>query len=728
MTKLRCCRLLFAFFEVILGISATTHWVVTENGIIQSMSDSIFQMQRPYDLLSFLEQGNRRDSVNKLFESMRSRKAIIDNQFVGLHSASDVENGLHMSDIDCLLREQYDVELDLHHSIVLDGGFREGITQDDFYLNDVQIEEKKRVPDCKKTFPLDFSMHTFEHLSAMRDRKKLTQQQENGLMKYVPPNMNLSDLGHTVAYGLMLNNTSWLHLNLASIFWRIKGDAYNALECARRAIVKAPRQHRDIPLLTAGGILHAANYSSDAAVLLHTAIEYAPKESMHHLALANVYAYLGEYNKSIEFYDNSLKLNPNLDMSRSAKHNILCNLKLESSLSALHQQLLDILTELRAYHNEQTELLSFQEKILWEDIKQMPFLTSQDGIQDESLNSILTSRGQSCMQRSGDESILSCDIMSERQMLAQKLQIDFGVSLQVLKNVENQAKEIRERMTKSKITSENLDHFSQTPDYTKFSTVFMEPTGRPKYHNLEIKESPEPFEKPDWPSESYCESLMPFVLDVKQYVPVYLPPENKGYVTYLFVSELIGIDPDKEHPLPWYPPVCQVPKSFDRKYIPPELVKATTGYNLPDTSLTPMLTALVNDAEISEIGQRILTATNSPMTNFLYGTLLHIKGNYSGAIHHLKQALRVEPHAMSGHATTMLQTIACQERFSTSGPGSSDIDDTTTWCIGITDLPEQVNKYNSREDESIQCDSDGKNCKRVECFAVSTDADFLTGV
>lgn len=81
--------------------------------------------------------------------------------------------------------------------------------------------------------------------------------------------------------------------------------------------------------------------------------------------------------------------------------------------------------------------------------------------------------------------------------------------------------------------------------------------------------------------------------------------------TYLFVSELIGIDPDKEHPLPWYPPICQVPKSFDRKYIPPELVKATTGYNLPDTSLTPMLTALVNDAEISEIGQRILTATNS---------------------------------------------------------------------------------------------------------------------
>ena len=89
--------------------------------------------------------------------------------------------------------------------------------------------------------------------------------------------------------------------------------------------------------MTAGGILHAANQSADAAIILHTAIEHAPNQSGNHLALANVYAYLGEYNKSIEYYDNSLKIDPKLDVSRSAKHSILCNLKLESSLSALHQ-------------------------------------------------------------------------------------------------------------------------------------------------------------------------------------------------------------------------------------------------------------------------------------------------------------------------------------------------------------------------------------------------------
>ena len=81
----------------------------------------------------------------------------------------------------------------------------------------------------------------YDNLQAMRNRRKLIQQQEIGLMKFVPPHMDISLLGHKVAYGLIHNSSSWLHLNLASIYWRIKGDAYNALECARRAIVKAPR-------------------------------------------------------------------------------------------------------------------------------------------------------------------------------------------------------------------------------------------------------------------------------------------------------------------------------------------------------------------------------------------------------------------------------------------------------------------------------------------------------
>ena len=62
-----------------------------------------------------------------------------------------------------------------------------------------------------------------------------------------------------------------------------------------------------------------------------------------------------------------------------------------------------------------------------------------------------------------------------------------------------------------------------------FFTVFMEPTGRPKYHNLKIKKSSEEFEAAHWPIKAQCESYSPFLSDTKRYVPVYLPPENKGY-------------------------------------------------------------------------------------------------------------------------------------------------------------------------------------------------------
>ena len=73
---------------------------------------------------------------------------------------------------------------------------------------------------------------------------------------------------------------------------------------------------------------------------------------------------------------------------------------------------------------------------------------------------------------------------------------------------------------------------------------------------------------------------------------------------------MISIELHDEHPLPWYPPTCQQPKLFNPKYIPSELLKATTGYNYPDSSLSHLLTSLVENAELAEIGQRILTATS----------------------------------------------------------------------------------------------------------------------
>lgn len=69
----------------------------------------------------------------------------------------------------------------------------------------------------------------------------------------------------------------------------------------------------------------------------------------------------------------------------------------------------------------------------------------------EQLGAFLAAKGQTCTQREGEDAGLSCQIATESQMLAHNLQIDIGVSLQQLQNVENQVEKINDRMTNSDI-------------------------------------------------------------------------------------------------------------------------------------------------------------------------------------------------------------------------------------------------------------------------------------
>lgn len=57
------------------------------------------------------------------------------------------------------------------------------------------------------------------------------------------------------------------------------------------------------------------------------------------------------------------------------------------------------------------------------------------------------------------------------------------------------------------------------------------------------------------------------------------------------------------------------------------------------------------------------------MTNYLYGVLLHAKGNATGAIHHLKQTLRVEPDAANGRVLRLLRSVICQKRLDNKRAG-----------------------------------------------------------
>ncbi|XP_011306782.1 tetratricopeptide repeat protein 17 [Fopius arisanus] len=663
MAKLPSYRIFLMFFEAILGISATTHWVVTENGRVQPQLESVYSMKRPYDLPAFLEQESRMDAVEVLHKKILTRKVLLDSQMAVLNSIGDLESWLQASNPDCISSRKLLEDFDFYASVATDGSYRKGVTHKDYLLHGIPNEQKKRVPDCKKTFPLDFSMYTFDHLNAMRNRKNLSQHQEKGLIKYLPEGTDLNKFGHQVAHGLLKNSTSWLHLNLAAIYWRVRGDAYNALECARRSIVTAPREFRDIPLLTAGGILHAAKHSAEAAIVLHAAIDYAPTQSHQHLALGHVYAILGDYNRSIACYDNSLKLTPSMEQAKQAKFVILCCQSLEKSLGALHKKLDDIVEELHAQQNDYAEWLKLEEKILCERTRS-PFLA----LRGQRLGPTLSSRGQVCTHREDDEATLSCQTVGDNHIFSHNFQIDIGVSLQQLKNVENQVEKMNDRMTSTKVIHPKTDRADKIRDTSnekspEYLSLFMEPTNKPKYHQFEIKKSKGDFEGKNWPNSGDCDKQELILSDTTQYVPVYLSPESKGYAIQIFLNELIGIEAGKEHKLPWYPPTCQSPEIFDQKFISKSLLKATLGSHSPDSSLSGHLINLVKDAEIAEIGQRILTATKSKVAapwvlSVLASLHWRVVGKPRNALDCLQLALKSVPKQFKDVPLVSIASIA----------------------------------------------------------------------
>lgn len=97
------------------------------------------------------------------------------------------------------------------------------------------------------------------------------------------------------------------------------------------------REYRDIPFLNLALILHKARYSTEAAIILHAAVDHAPIQPTNYFVLGNVYASMGEYNRSLACYDNLLKLMPDMQQAHTAKHAILCHLRLKNELMELHE-------------------------------------------------------------------------------------------------------------------------------------------------------------------------------------------------------------------------------------------------------------------------------------------------------------------------------------------------------------------------------------------------------
>ncbi|XP_044749368.1 tetratricopeptide repeat protein 17 [Coccinella septempunctata] len=640
MVAFRLSAIILLFSNLTHIINGATHWVVTENGKIEANFDSPYNIRRPYDLLALLEQEQRLKEINALYSELLHSKKNIDQKLFKLKDISNIGNKL--DDYECLTKGKALSNVDFYSSRSMDGNILKEIQ---IYLKEEYDVNAHKEPDCESYSPLEFGKISFDNLESVKNYENISLIPDKTLEKSLGVS-SIKDFGHEVSKALEENSTSWVHYNLASLYWRIKNVGPKAIQCSRRAIYFASHHYRDIPLHMLAGVLHQARDSEDAAELLLAAIDLAPDQPIHLLALGNVYASLAEYNKSIIYYDKYLKVRPDQDVIAN-KYAALCFWKLENDLWKLENEVADIqkffqgiLMDLQNYHDRQSYWLKLHERSLLEQVsfeKQLVSLNTQGArgtLQLKSLN-------KKCVQEmmENPDKLISCDITHSNELNEFK-QFDME---SLFSFIESETQQINRYLAKGK--EEILK--------TKMASVPSEPekgekdSEMPYMPKIPDDSGPFYFDDPQWPEKRDCQKWnLPLNEVDNLYLPVYLPLDNKGYKVKDILSSLIGIPENIEHELPWYPPSCDDWDSSDRQLIP-SYEKVVSSEFKSNEHLRNHLLGHVNGgkAEEAEIGQRIITAMEKKVAPpWVLGTLAslywRVRGNHKKALTCLDFALR----------------------------------------------------------------------------------------
>ncbi|CAD5117844.1 DgyrCDS6590 [Dimorphilus gyrociliatus] len=704
---------------------ASTHWIVTEGGKLQAQVDSVFNLHRPYDLLALLRQEGRAYLLQNLQDELVKKKKDIDQND---KDEPGLEERYYKEDSDCIIAGKPLTEYDLYISTVLPLQ-NKNINGEDFLepstLNNIP-------PDCISAYDLPFSMHSFDHLHGVRLRKNLTAAAELGLINAVCPDENVNDYGSRISDALKRNNTSWVLYNMAAFYWRIKGNAFNVVECLRRALHFSPRQHKDVALISLANILHRAKRSKEAAVLLHAAIDINSDLNVNHFTLGNIYAVLGDYNKSVICFENTLIMQKDFEAAYRRKHAVKCHHKIETALEAQHKTLQKTLNELRSYQKRH-ELFEKERFVLNTE----KALDSEKEIQQQSYeNSKLAKK------------------MLEQEELCNDNACEWHPK-KLSKLSFNNVKKFRDVFPNWPPYTEVWDGDEVNNFGSKTPREYLNPVKESRYVKREeyTKEELSRFvyKQKNWPDKQECDTYVQKIPAWNDFPTTYLPPENKGFDVRTILSAGLGLTDGVGHDLPWYPPVCvnldNIPEGT-QSYDHLEAIKKRTEVPLKlyDSYMRPLLQSLVPDATEEEIGQRILTALKSqvgpawllynvaglywrvignnyhsieclrrslylvptkyrdvplvnlanilykwgrvdeaiilireassinsmePETHFMLANLLAAKGNTSGAIYHYEECLHQQPDHQQ--ALTMLRALNCYIKFHRAAQSSAPV-------------------------------------------------------
>ncbi|XP_074659865.1 tetratricopeptide repeat protein 17-like isoform X2 [Tubulanus polymorphus] len=762
---------------IIIEVQGTTHWIVTEDGRLQAQVDSLFNLRRPYDLVALLKQEERADLLERLKGELITQKQVIDkneDKDVGL------EQRFYKTNVDCQLAGKPLPEFDLYISTVLpleNKGIRPEEHLSSTKKSSAIPQSGFTSPKCVEIIPLEYSIHSFEHLEGIKNRHNLTGSPELGVRSALTSKEKVDEYGHAINEALLKNRTSWVLYNLAAFYWRFKGNPYQVVECLRRALHYSPQHEKDIAQISLANILHRARYSTEAAIVVHAALDISKELNVNHFTLGNIYAVLGDYNKSVVCFENTLKIQPDFEAAAKRRHAVLCHAQLEAALEAQHESLQRTLEDLRNYQEKHEYFQREQDKLFYERMSEDVRLNQHVYYERYKNREHLMRGGQTCQLVEKDgRNILKCS-WGRREETEPTDDLD-AVSFYEAE------KERKETYKKQLEEEKEKEMQASAPSTTTQSITDYEKPIRPPLYYKKHPEPPSatnlPYRAPHWPLLDDCKSTKyPAWTD---FPPAYLPAENKGFEVKALLSSVQGLGLHDEHPLPWYPPSCvdidditESPNQYD--HFQPIQERAKESAHQPDTDAKQWLLHLVDKHDTAEedIGQRILTALRKkigakwimynlaalfwrvqgnffqsiecirrslafvkdqyrdvplvnlasilykhghipealqvvndvlkindlePATNFMMGHLLSVKGNFTGALYHYREALRQDP--FNKEIIEIYTTVACKDKFQPPKPAEQQQQEPTVFTPNMASC-----QYNDHQTESrVVCNTD----------------------
>uniref|UniRef100_A0A158Q7D9 TPR_REGION domain-containing protein n=1 Tax=Elaeophora elaphi TaxID=1147741 RepID=A0A158Q7D9_9BILA len=143
---------------------------------------------------------------------------------------------------------------------------------------------------------------------------------------YYKPEKGLTDAFLKLGKGKerIEGDVHWSLSTASALYWRVRGDAVNALKCLRQSLNSAPSDMRDVALVSMANIYQQAGLLHSALITGGFALKMSPKLVAIHFTLANIYASLEKYQHALMFYYSTLSMQSSFEPAKERIRTIYC--------------------------------------------------------------------------------------------------------------------------------------------------------------------------------------------------------------------------------------------------------------------------------------------------------------------------------------------------------------------------------------------------------------------